>query len=524
MDQSTPHPIKHTHRFSTDGQDRPAINLPWQLSQMSAVKYGLLWLTVIAQISTIFITWELWQVRRSDATFPNLPWVGSPLQIDYGWLLIGTLAGLLIRPGRWIWAVHLVVLAAAISSDQIRCQPQILSPLLLIHALIFPATKTIAVWFLITMWLWAGIHKLFSPDWMGEVTYYMLLNDRFQWGDVRVWDYHRPLAWATAIGEIGLAVVAWKRPKLAAPICFVMHLGIAVFLILIHWNYSVLPWNFSTAIVGSWLLWTVAPSAKAVEIPDSLRGRAVVALLLLTPIGFYFGLVRHSLCHVLYSSNFPDAVITYSQGPILCSSIAQLRVPFPHETKAYLDLFEQTAKPGDTLHIKEYRTYLHDLYFVMTKQLTAKKISRQQFFNLNDGTTNAVACDDRRKLFQLDKLFHQSNRSLQGDDSKTGRLLKRGAGLMVWAIQFPPDAFEKSSLELIEGLPNLEQIQLRDCDVNDHDLKSVSTLIRLKGIGLSGTSVTDAGLIHLKDLPDLQYVDHEQTQITESAVRNLLSR
>lgn len=496
----------------------------WWPPQIGVVRYAMLVTMVLAQIATLIITWELWQFRSSDATFPNLPWFGSPPQFDYALLLIASLVGLLVWPGRWGWSIHLVILAAAIGSDQIRCQPQILSPLLLINACLFPKTKSISVWFLIAMWSWAGIHKLLSPDWTGEVTYYMLLRDAFAWGNFHLWDYHHLIALMIGLGEITLALVAWKRPQTAAPICFSMHLGIAVFLILIDWNFSVLPWNICTAIVGTWLLWTTGPPKTPIGFPSSWQGRAVVALLLLTPVGFYFGWMRHSLCHVLYSANFPDAVITSQNGPLICWAIEELRVPFPHERKSYLDLFELTGDPGDTLHIKEYRPGLMgDEYFVLTPQHTAQSITRQQFFDTAIKTTDAIAFDDRRNLFQLDKLFHQSNSKLNVDDSKIGRVLKRDANAMAWAIQFSPSAYERRWLALVAGLPNLEQIQLSGCDVTDDDLQSVSHLTRLKGIGLQGTSVTDAGLLHLRDLPDLNYIDHEQTRITPSAVQDLLS-
>lgn len=514
-----------TTQSVNEGSGSAPRKLLWGPQKTGAANYVFLALAIVAQIVTIYITWNLWQIRTLETTFPNLPWFSTlpPPQLSYAWLLIASLVFLLTLPGRLAWGIHLAILAAAIFSDQFRCQPQILAPLFLIAACLFPSMKRGAVWFLIAMWLWAGLHKLISPDWFGEVTYSMLLREEFRWGELAIWEYHRWIAFATAVVEIGLAIVAWRRPKLAAPICFVMHLGIAVFLIAIRWNYSVLPWNFCTAGVGTWLLWTVSPPKSPVNPPSTAWGRAGLTLLMLMPVAFYFGLLRHSLCHVLYSANFPDAVISGESRFQVCSAIEELRVPFPHHRKSFVDFFRLTASPGDKLHIKEYRRGLSDGYFVINDQKRVKEISEIEFYKAADGWIRPIAFDDRRALFQLNKYFHRTNKSLAENDSTMGRILKRDSESMVWAIQFNPATFDPALFDLLSGLPNLEQIQLSRCDVTDDDLKRISMLSRLKGIGLNETHVTDAGLEHLRHLPDIELIEHDKTSITEAAVRELVS-
>lgn len=271
------------------------------------------------------------------------------------------------------------------------------------------------------------------------------------------------------------------------------------------------------------MLWTVSPSNSPVNFPASGWGRVGVALLLLMPTGFYLGMLRHSVCHVLYSSNCPDAVITNREGSMICSAIKELRVPFPHERKAYLDYFRLTGEQGDKLHIKDYRFGFGDEYFVLDTASHPRSITRDQFFDSQKNGIAAVAMDNRRQLFELNKSFHQTNGTIK-DDQQVGRILKRKPDAMVWAIKFPPNAFKRQWLKLIGGLPNLEQIQLSQCDVTDGDLKHVAKLIRLKGIGLNRTAVTDAGLSHLKKLPELEFIEHQDTQITEAAIQSLFSK
>jgi len=391
-------------------------------------------------------------------------------------------------------------------------------------ACVFPSAKKFGVWFLITMWVWAGIHKLLSPDWYGEVTYYLLSRNEFLLGNFRLWDYHVVLAIITAVTEVGLGVLAWYRPKLAAPICFFSHIAIAIFLIVIDWNFSVLPWNFCTAIVGAWLLWSINDTGNLVSLPKSKIGKLAVVFLLVSPIGFYFGMMRHSVCHVLYSANFPDAVITKADGPMICEAIEDLRVPFPHEPKAYIDLFGSIGQPGEKLHIREYRPGLPSRYFKMNQQQTVVEISRAQFFEHNEDSVPGIAFDDRRKLFQLDKEFKAANADLEDEHPSLARLLKRGPGEMIWAIKFTPDKDQKQSYELIDGLPNLEQIQLSGSNITDDQLRSVRKALRLRGIGLDDTEITDKGLRYLEDLPQLETIQADRTQISEEAIMRLIGR
>lgn len=493
-------------------------------SQIGKTNFVFLILTVIAQSATFLITWDVWQVRDLSSAIPNLPWLPYLPQFDFGFLLIGSLGLLLISPKHFGLLVHLVILLIAISTDQLRCQPQVISVAVLMTACVFSKFKSVAVWFLIAMWFWAGLHKLLSPDWTGEVTYYMLLRKQFDWQTIRLWDYHLMFGIVVAIAEIGLGILAWRRPRLASPLCFCTHIGIAIFLLLIDWNFSVLPWNICTAIVGAWLLWKFNDSGASASLPSSGLGKLAVLILLLMPIGFYFGWVRHSLSHVLYSGNFPDAVITRGAGPQACEAIEILRVPFPHEQKAFIDFFRLTGQPGEKMHIREFRPNMKSRHFLMTEQNTVEEISRGQFFGTQNGSLAGIEFDDRRKLFRLDKTFHTANADMTNDDPAVSRILKRKSGHMAWAIKFNPDTFKRSTLELLNGLPNLEQVQLSGCEVEDADLRHISGLKRLRGIGLNDTAITNSGLVYLKDLPELKTIQADRTSITQKSIERIIGK
>ena len=63
--------------------------------------------------------------------------------------------------------VALIVAALAVSFvfDQWRIQPQVLGIVVLMIATVESWGPAIAKMYLIAMWFWTGLHKLFSPDW-----------------------------------------------------------------------------------------------------------------------------------------------------------------------------------------------------------------------------------------------------------------------------------------------------------------------------------------------------------------------
>ena len=89
---------------------------------------------------------------------------------------------------------------------------------------------------------------------------------------------------------------------------------------------------------------------------------------------------------------------------------------------------------------------------------------------------------------------------------------------MIYAIKFNPDLFHSDLFEELDGISNLEQIQLADTSVNDEDLKRLANLPKLIGIGLNNTSITDQGIETLMKLPQLQLIEVQGTNVTPEAI------
>lgn len=73
----------------------------------------------------------------------------------------------------------------------------------------------------------------------------------------------------------------------------------------------------------------------------------------------------------------------------------------------------------------------------------------------------------------------------------------------------------------LNGLPELDGLYMNRTAVTDNGLKSIASLSRLGGLGLGGTQVTDAGLVHLKSLTGLRDLRLNNTAVTNTGLEHL---
>ena len=480
--------------------------------QIGMASYLLLCVAVIAQASTILITWQLWEVRSEP---PHMPLV-SISEFPFGVLMLVSLVGLLIDPRRG-FVLHVLLMTLACLMDQFRMQPQFLANIVLMLAALGRSGQLVCYWFLTAMWFWAGMHKLLSPDWFAHASYWVL--DRAELGRDTSLQWHSGFAWLVALSELGLGIMAWIRPRLSAIFCVLLHVGIVIMLLAIKWNYSVIPWNLATAWIGATVLFQIGSESQSGErtnraIPLQIT---LAALLLVLPIGFYFSLFDHGYSNVLYSDHLPRARITGKTELRTIRGWDKINVPFPSERRTLRQFFELVAQPGDKLHIHDPRVFLDDQYFVMTEQSTTSAISSDEFFESSDECVAGIAIDDRYSVFHLRQWGEITKKYYQGNSSSRQNLVS-------FAYTFSPEHFQPERLLLLQGLPNLEELQLRGCPVVDADLEHLSHLSRLTGVGLNATGITDAGLKHLENLPRLEFLETDDTQISPSGRDWLRSR
>lgn len=455
------------------------------------VRYGLLVVAVVAQAATVLITWPLWQVRETPV---HMPLVDLP-QIPFGGWMLATLVLVLIRP-RLGLAVHAASLLLAFVFDQYRTQPQFIANAVLMLATVENVGVVIVRWFLASLWLWAGTHKLISPDWFSFGSWNMVQSLH-----VDPEDFQMLFAYGVALGEMTVGLLAIFRPRWATVPCVLMHVGIVIFLSPLFYdhNESVIPWNLATAVIGGWVMF------HSYSVRPQFRWEWITAAVLLVyPAGFYLGWVDHGIASVLYSNHLPEGMITTRDGADKISGWGDLHVPFPNERRLLTLYFQRSSQPGDKLHLSEPRPWLGDRYYVLGADGELVPQTREQFVNGSETDVFGMEVESRRIRFLL---------------ARAGvKLLRREKGGVIYAVEIPPNRYRPDLLEMLAGLPNLEQINLTGCEVTDDDLKRLPLLPKLVGIGLSDTPVTNDAIETLLKQPRLMVIEYQQSNMTLDAI------
>jgi hypothetical protein len=88
-------------------------------------------------------------------------------------------------------------------------------------------------------------------------------------------------------------------------------------------------------------------------------------------------------------------------------------------------------------------------------------------------------------------------------------------------VCFFPSSVSDAGLEHLKGLTQLRELDLRFSPVGDNGLKYLNGLARLRTLDLSDTNVTDAGSEHLKRMTHLQTLNLEDAQVTDAGLEHL---
>jgi len=452
------------------------------------------------QAATIGMTLPLWTVRIDP---PNLPTFPVPA-IDFVWPLFLSLVLTIFLPRPGL-VLHWGLLILAGVFDQYRLQPQFFAIAVLMSGCVWPSWHTFVRWFLVSTWLWAGLHKLVSADWFGHASYWLVARLEF----VDPEHFYLPVAVTVAVVEVGVGLAACFRPRWAAVACVAMHLGIVISLspLMLDWNVSVIPWNIAMAAIGCWIMWTTVKAA-----PQGRIQWGTAMAWMLAPLGFFVGWVDHGFCGVLYSDSLPRGQITTVDGAKKVHGWGELRVPFPNERRTLRMYLEQAGEAGDYLHVSDPRLLLDDQYFVLNEAGVAVEIEASQFYSGSMGTAAGppfgIGLDELRSIFALQQAGV--------------RMFKEERGKPIYAVAFNRSSFDPKLLPVLKGLPNLRQVQLAGTSVSDDDMRHLAELRILTGLGLDQTAITDAGLKTLRSLPHLIDVECEGTQITEQGLQEVL--
>jgi len=339
----------------------------WTYSQDSGL-LAFRWLVLAAQAATIGITWPLWQVRDDPPLLPAIQWQQLPA-VDWPQLL----DGVQFSPGAWLLAslavalvlprtgasLHVGLLAVAMLLDQTRMQPEVISlGLLLVGTLPGDGPRLVGRAHLIALWFFAGFHKLLSPEYFTGVMPAMFGGDGTNPASTLQLVALQVLGGAMAAGELSLGVLA-VVPRLRRA-CAVAACGFHLLVLLwlagkMQWNPAVWPWNLALAAAGFALVWPWTTSLVHDVQAARWLPRVAALLLLVSPLGYYFGLVDPYLAHCLYTRNVPKAQRITIGGPQPLDTWSALRVPLPPAHRILEQFFQKTALPSERLVIDDPR-------------------------------------------------------------------------------------------------------------------------------------------------------------------------
>ncbi|MFM8891611.1 MAG: hypothetical protein ACKOTB_08315 [Planctomycetia bacterium] len=308
----------------------------------------------VAQAATILLTWELWTVREYP---PLLPLVPLP-QVDMGGVLLLVIGVAVIIP-RIGLPLEAAVLLWAMVADQSRIQPTMLSMLYLSCGTIAgsPGGLVLARSSLISLWFFSGVHKLSSAGFFTELMPWMLSSLGL------ASDATPSVVCGVAIGaaEIGMAIgCLLPAARRAVAVAAAVFHG-TVFLVLspagIGWNPEVLPWNLALAVAGPALLWRWHDALPGRSWREASRvARAAAVVLLVSPVGYWFGLVDAYLAHCLYSANTPRGfVCTLFDRRSIHEICLDAGVAVPPAHRFFEPLFLGVGRHGERLEIEDPR-------------------------------------------------------------------------------------------------------------------------------------------------------------------------
>ncbi len=309
---------------------------------------------VLAALSaSIVITWPLWNARHVPPLLPAMP---LP-QMSIGAAILGACAATLFVPRAGAIAVTLLI-AYGMMSDQTRMQPEFFSlPILLWGSFPSRGIRFIARVHLISLWFYAGLHKVLNPGFLTELGPKLIRSFPFPLPE-RLASLLVLFVVSLEIGSAVLAVVPGTR-QIAAWSALFLHLSILIALFPFgdSRNPAVWSWNVALACSGFALIAPWKSSLLLSFRSNGLLSRAIGVALAIMPLGFYAGLVDADPAHQLYSSSIASASVYCPSGcrpeQDVNATWFTLNVPLPPQPQLFAASFLATCAGGDVLRIVE---------------------------------------------------------------------------------------------------------------------------------------------------------------------------
>ena len=89
------------------------------------------------------------------------------------------------------------------------------------------------------------------------------------------------------------------------------------------------------------------------------------------------------------------------------------------------------------------------------------------------------------------------------------------------SVQLGDSQITDDGLVHLKDIPNLDWLNLYNTQITDDGLAHLKRLTKLRGLFLNDTNISDAGLIHLENLRSLRSLSLEDTKVTFEGVKKL---
>jgi hypothetical protein len=133
----------------------------------------------------------------------------------------------------------------------------------------------------------------------------------------------------------------------------------------------------------------------------------------------------------------------------------------------------------------------------------------------------AVTMQNQRKQKAAAVAIERAGGIVKCEKTWLGKLLRDDSLVNVTDVSLYGESISDAVMVHLEGLSQLESLQSANNQVTDAGLVHLQGLRQLKSLYLEGTQVTDAGLVHLEGLSQLESLYLVGTQVTDAGLVHL---
>jgi len=133
----------------------------------------------------------------------------------------------------------------------------------------------------------------------------------------------------------------------------------------------------------------------------------------------------------------------------------------------------------------------------------------------------AVTMQNQRKQKASAEAITKAGGTVESELTRLGTLLRDDSLVSVTRVDFSSHSTTDAGLVYLQGLGQLQWLGLDNSNVTDAGLAHLQGLRQLQGLSLNNTNVTDVGLAHLEGWSQLHTLVLNNTKVTDAGLVHL---